>query len=143
MKKLVLVIFSLLSSLTLADTLMVEVVATEYEHRVQKVWTVEGDFTDRNQPEVNGNLRVTLWSGDLIMREYVVRNPLHLHSPLLQSGEEAEHEDHELTESLYHLRLPANGGVTRITIEVIDEEDHAMQKHAHSAPSAPVLDFTF
>lgn len=140
---LVMIGFVLLVQTVFADTMMVEVTANEFDHQVTNVWQVEGDFSDRSYPVEPGHLKVMLWRGDAMVNSYVVRNPLSLHTPLIQSGEFSAHEEVELYESIYHLRLPVEQGITRVTIQVIDDATGALARSAFSAPAQLVLDHQF
>ena len=140
---LVMIGFALMFKTVFADTMMVEVTANQLDHQVTKVWQVPGDFSDRSYPAELGHLKVILWRGDAMVNSYVVRNPLSLHTPLIQSGELSTHEEVELYESIYHLRLPAEQGITRVTIQVIEEATGALARSAFTAPAQLVLDHQF
>ncbi len=66
---------------------------------------------------------MNLWRGEQRVRQYEIADPTKFHSPLLANGEEADHDDLELDEALYHMRIPAEQGITKVTIEHTQSTD--------------------
>lgn len=98
-----------------ADTMMVEVRANAFEHKVEKIWYVSGDFY---QTTNKGNLQVTLYdkSGNII-KKWLIAQPLVFREPL--TTDQQFHSEKQLEQAVYHLRLPVNEEMDRMTITPI------------------------